>query len=108
MKEITQLKRQNLVQLFLERTTNLMDLSRITGYKPDTIKIILNDNGVKRKRPKHNYVKRQRNQKAKEILYELLTSDKKPIDIAKEYGVSRQYVSELCKKEIKKSAKNQI
>jgi hypothetical protein len=94
-------KERKLLSLYSQGITNPYELSQRTGYAIGSIQAILYQNGIRKKRPNKNYKKTERNILAKAILFELLTTDKTASQIAREYGVSRQYVSELYKKEIK-------
>lgn len=51
----------------------------------------------KRGRPSHNYKKRKRNEKTNAIMEELKKGNNQFSEIAREYGVSRQYVFQLHK-----------
>lgn len=51
----------------------------------------------KRGRPSHNHKKRKRNEKANAIIEELKKGNNQFSEIAREYGVSRQYVFQLHK-----------
>lgn len=64
----------------------------------------LRRNGISLKTLKQNFKKRGRNQKAKAIISELMAGKKIASQIAREYGVSKQYVSELKLKELKEKA----
>ena len=76
-------------------TTDIKELSEMFGYSELTTKAYLSKSGVRqKKRPPHNYKKQELNGKAKAIMGAL--KEGKPMTkVAKEFGVSRQYVFQL-------------
>lgn len=94
-------RERKLLSLYLQGITNPYELAQKTGYAIGSVSSVLYHLGIKRKRPKKNYKKKERNTMAKAILFELLNAEKSASQIAREYGVSRQYVSELKIKVLK-------
>lgn len=71
--------------------TNPYEISDVYGYKPETVKKYLRFVGVHRNRPPANWKQKEKSDKTKEIL-ECLEKGVKMSEIAKMYGVSRQWV----------------
>jgi hypothetical protein len=75
------------LSLYLQGITNPYELAQKTGYAIGSVSSVLYHLGIKRKRPKKNYKKKERNTMAKAILFELLNAEKSASQIAREYGV---------------------
>lgn len=79
-------------------TKDPYELAKMFGISIHTIKAYLKRSGVREgKRPPHNFKKRDFNEKAIAIMCDL-REGKSSGEIAKNYGVSRQYVHQLKKR----------
>ena len=75
--------------------TDIKELSEMFGSTEQTTIAYLSKSGAREnKRPPHNHTKKQLNKKAEAIM-EVLKEGKPLSTVAKEFGVSRQYVFQL-------------
>lgn len=96
-------KEAKVLEAYNEGLTNPYEIAFVAGCSVLTVGEYLRKNNIYRGHPKKNYTKRkkqERNKKAKSIISELLECKKSGSQIAREYGVSKQYVSELKIKEL--------
>lgn len=93
-------KSRKILALYSQGVKNPYVIAQKIGCPVTSVQSILCQNGIRRRRPKKNYKKTEINIMAKAILFDILTTKKTISQIAREYGVSRQYVSHLKIKEL--------
>jgi hypothetical protein len=84
-------------EAYLNGEHDVKKLAKTFHYSVGTIRTYLLLGGVKRERPKHYICTKEKSEKTLNIIAELRKGEKTQYEIAKEYGVTRQYVNELKK-----------
>ena len=96
-------KEAKVLTLYSQGLRDRYEIAEKAGCTLKTLVVYLARNGISLKTIKQNFKKRGRNAKAKKIMSELMEFKKSGSQIAREYGVSKQYVSELKIKELKRN-----
>ena len=96
-----------ILQAYNSGITNPHDIAEMFGLKVGTVNTILGNSKLDRKRPTHNYVKRELDEKTIEILQEI-ENGVSLSEIARKYNCSRQWVSKIKKKYYEREQNNEI
>ena len=80
---------------YISGTTDIYELSKMFDIRPNTVTKYLTEAGFKKGREPKNFKRRELNAKAKEILGEFIKDELTDSEIARKFGVSRQYVYQL-------------
>lgn len=86
------------VELYKSGVTNPYEIAEELGYSISTVKKYLKQAHLGRKRPPHNYVSVKKSDKTEKII-EKLKEGRAVFQIAKDFEVSRQWVSYIKKRE---------
>jgi YesN/AraC family two-component response regulator len=78
--------------------TDIYELAKMFQITPRTASEYLRIKGHKRKRPEHNYKKRELNEKALMIISEIEKKERTLSEISRDFGVTRQYVKQLSER----------
>lgn len=89
-------KRQLVVDAYNGGMTNPYEIAETYGLTYGTVKGYLSQAGLKRPYPKHHYRPKPNGEKTAQILASLET--KSQSEVARQFGVSRQWVSALKKR----------
>lgn len=84
-------------EAYLNGEHNIEKLSKMFKITVASVRTYLLMGGVKRERPKHYICTKEKSEKTLAIIEELNKGEKSQVEIAKEYGVTRQYVNGLKK-----------
>lgn len=90
--------RQRIVEEYNRGTTDKYELGKIFGISADTAQRYVSKAMGEWQRPSRNYKKRQVNDKAIAIMEELEKGEKSLVQVARDFGVSRQYAHQLKKR----------